>query len=114
MTKATKRYSRAFREKALERMKGCEDITALARELGVHRSVLYQWRDQREAGRDELGPSDFAVEQALREEISELKRLVGEQARELDFFKGALQKVKARRQSSESSGAKASTTRSGS
>ena len=73
-------------------MKSCEDITALARELGVHRSVLYQWRDQREAGKGRARPSDFAVEQALREEISELKRLVGDQARELDFSKGALQK----------------------
>jgi hypothetical protein len=33
---------------------------------------------------------------------------------EADFFKGALQKVEARRQSSGGSGAKASTTKSGS
>ena len=53
-------------------------------------------------------------ESTLRMEVSQLKRLLAEKTVELDFFKGALQKVEARRQSSGGSGAKASTTKSGS
>jgi hypothetical protein len=40
------KYPRMFREKAVERMRNCDSILELAKELGVHRSVLYQWRDQ--------------------------------------------------------------------
>jgi hypothetical protein len=46
-------------------------------------------------------------------EISQLKRLLAEKVQEVDFFKGALQKVEARRRQSENAGARASTTKSG-
>src|SRR5712664_3506836 len=39
--------------------------------------------------------------------------VVAEKTLEVDFFKGALQKIEARRQTSDRSGARASTTRSG-
>jgi hypothetical protein len=32
----------------VERLKGCDNIVALAEELGVHRRILYKWRDQLE------------------------------------------------------------------
>ena len=43
--------------------------------------------------------------------VPELKRVLGEKTLEADFFKGALQKVEARRRSSGSSGAKGSSTK---
>jgi hypothetical protein len=49
----------------------------------------------------------------LRKEVSQLKRVLAEKTLELDFFKGALQKIEARRQQKDGSGAKASTTKSG-
>ena len=30
----------------IERMKQCDDIVALAKELNIHRRLLYCWRDQ--------------------------------------------------------------------
>jgi transposase-like protein len=33
---------------AVERLRSCENIGALAEELGVHRRLLYKWRDQLE------------------------------------------------------------------
>ena len=42
------RYPKAFRQMAVERLKSCENIVALAQELGVHRRLLYKWRDQLE------------------------------------------------------------------
>jgi transposase-like protein len=35
-----------FREKTVERMKSGETTRALAKELGVHRSLLYRWRNR--------------------------------------------------------------------
>jgi hypothetical protein len=63
---------------------------------------------------DGQGPPSNSRERELRKEIRDLKRLLGERALEVDFFKGALQKVEARRQSNSGSGAKGSTPKSGS
>jgi transposase-like protein len=43
-----KRYSSELRRQAVERMNACGNIVGLARELGVSRRVLYQWRDRME------------------------------------------------------------------
>ena len=51
-------------------------------------------------------------ESTLRKEINQLKRVLLDKTLELDFFKGALQKVEARRQKSGISGERASTTKS--
>ena len=94
-------------------MKTSEDVRELARELGVTRRCLYKWRTKLEAaepGEEASRPSTHAA--AHRKEILQLKRLLAEKAMEVDFFKGALQKVEARRQRSSSSGEMASTTRS--
>jgi hypothetical protein len=104
-----------FREKAAERMKSGETTRALAKELGVHRSVLYRWRDRLAAveatatAKDE-GLASGSREGRLYRENNELKQALAERVMEVDFFKGALQKVAARRQST---GARASTTKSG-
>jgi transposase-like protein len=39
-----KRYSRKFRRRAVERMRTCEDVGELAKELGLTRRCLYNWR----------------------------------------------------------------------
>jgi transposase len=98
---------------AVERLKTCDNIVALSQELGVHRRLLYQWRDRSDAvdGEEESPPGD-SEESTLRKENSQLKRALADKTLELDFFKGALQKVEARRRSSEIAGEKASTTKS--
>jgi transposase-like protein len=111
--KRVNKYSIGFRKLALERLKSCRNATELAAELGIHRTQLYKWRDQMEPVDDEQGPPGNSRERELRKEIRELKRVLGEKVLEADFFKGALQKVEARGQSSGGSGAKASTTKSG-
>ena len=47
--KRVNKYPIAFRQMALERMKNCASVSALAEELGVHRTVLYHWQRQLEA-----------------------------------------------------------------
>ena len=108
------KYPKAFRKMALERLKSCESVTALSEELGIHRTLLYKWRDQVEAVESPGGPPANSGERKLRGEIRNLKRVLAEKTLEADFFEGALHKVEARRQSKGRSGAKASTTKSGS
>jgi transposase-like protein len=108
--KRVNKYPKAFRQMALERMRSCENVSALAQELGVDRTVLYHWRNLM-PGQD--GATANSPIRELRKEIRDLKRVLAEKAMELDFFQGALQKVEARRQSGSGSGETASTTRSG-
>lgn len=37
------RYPKEFRRMVVERLKNCDNILALSRELGVHRRLLYKW-----------------------------------------------------------------------
>ena len=107
------RYPREFRQMAVERLKQCDTIVELAKELGVHRRLLYRWRDQLDpAERGDGPPPTTSRESTLRKEVSRLKRLLAEKVLEADFFKGALHNVEARRQRSGNAGAPASTTRS--
>jgi len=103
-----------FREKAVERMKSGETTRALAKELGVHRSLLYRRRDRfasvEPTANDKELPSGSREERLYREN-NQLKQALAEKVIEVDFFKGALQKVAARRQ--QNTGARASTTKSG-
>ena len=108
------RYPNAFRKMAVERLKGCENVLALARELGIHQRLLYKWRDRLEPIDDGEAPPENGKERELRLQVAQLKRLVADKTLEADFFKGALQKVEARRQSNSPAGETASTTKSGS
>jgi transposase-like protein len=103
-----KKYPKALREVAVGRLKGCENVSALAKELGVHRTLLYKWRERMEA----KDGAPTTEDRKLRAENRELKRLLAEKTLEVDFFKGALQKIEARRQNKGMSGEKASTSKS--
>ena len=45
-----RRFSREFKLAALARMEAGENVSALARELGIRRKYLYQWRERFRAG----------------------------------------------------------------
>jgi transposase-like protein len=105
-------YSPEFKQKALERMKGKERVSALARELGVPRQLLYTWQKQgwgevavadgKELGGEEVDPLS-AENEALKGKIAELERLLGQRTGELDFFAAALRNVEELRPSKSSS-----------
>jgi len=98
---------------AVERLKSCENIVALLEELGVHRRLLYKWRDQLEPIEDDLGPPADSRERELRQQVAHLKSVVADKTLEVDFFKSALQKIEARRQSKDNFCGTASSIRSG-
>ena len=106
-------YTNEFKRMCVERMKQCDNIGALAKELDIHRRMLYRWRDQFDPVAKGEGPPPHSRETKLRQEVSQLQRALADKTLEVDFFKGALQKIEARRQQQDVTGAKASTTKSG-
>lgn len=113
-----RRHSREFKQQVVERMKTCENIEELARELSLQRKLLYTWKYQFE-GRPEPRHANLAKtaeerkEDQLRAEIGRLKQTVADKVLELDFFKCALRRIKEGRQSSTDSGDPASMRKSG-
>jgi transposase-like protein len=97
---------------AVKWLKSCDNIVALSEELGVHRRLFYKWRDQLESIDDGEAPPETGKGQELRLQVAQLRRLVADKTLETDSFKGALQKVEARRQSNPKTGEMASTTKS--
>ena len=66
-------------------MKVCANVTALAKELGIRRKWLYAWKDEFAA--------PAPVESRADAKLKQLEALVARQSLELDFFKGALQRI---------------------
>ena len=59
----------------VERLKSCDNIVALAQELGLHRRLLYKWRDQLEPL--EHGQEPVPSTPELPQQVRQLKRLLG-------------------------------------
>jgi len=116
-----RRFSRAFKLKAVERLEAGESATALGRELGVRPTLIYQWRAAwraggaeglRGAGRPRADEAPAAPVMTAEARIAELERQLGQQAFDLDFFKGALRRIEASRRPKDGPGATASSPRS--
>jgi len=107
-----RKFTEAYRELAVRRLRECENVSELCREMRISRQLLYQWRDRVARKQAKLDP-DKASQLQLREQVARLKQSLGEKTLEVDFFKGALQKIEALRQASTGSGETASTGRSG-
>ena len=106
------KFPKAFRQMAVDRLTQCDNIVTLAKELGISRRLLYTWRKKLEP-RESNGPPANSREVTLRNEVSQLKRVLAEKVLEVDFFKGALHTVEARRQRNGTAGVQASTPTSG-
>src|SRR5436190_24066423 len=110
-----RRHTLEFKRQVVERMKTCQNVHELARELKLQRKLLYTWKYQLE-GRPEPRHANLGTtaqerkEKRLREEITQLKSSLAEKALESDFFESALLRIKEVRQQSLNSGDSASTT----
>src|SRR5215468_2398674 len=121
------RFSREFKLEALRRMEAGENVSVLARELGVSRKSIYQWRDRHRVGgsnalgsrrgrmskaehsahEERPGREKERAKEARRSSLEELaraqrriaalERKIGQQQVELDFFQQALRQVREQR-----------------
>jgi transposase len=118
-------YSIDFKQEVVRRMAEAETIVGLAKELGIQRKLLYQWRDKFQA-RNRVGlerrrgrppgsrsqtispPAPSAAD--LR--IAELERLLGRKQLEVDFLQRAFDQVRGAASNRTSDGGKESIARS--
>ncbi len=121
-------FSREFKLRAVQRIEAGENVSALARELTVKREILYRWRDAHRLGGPEAlrlrgrpskaeasamavarGSAEKANDLAeARWQIDQLRRKVGQQQLDLDFFKQALRRIEASRRPNDGPGETAS------
>jgi hypothetical protein len=101
-------------------MQTVDKITELAKELEIRPWYLYRWEAalkghprKKKKGRVAEPRTPSEAEETLRAENQQLREALGKRALEIEFFRGALQKIEARRQSSTGSGETASTNKSG-
>ncbi|WP_448191351.1 helix-turn-helix domain-containing protein [Azospirillum sp. sgz301742] len=129
-------YSLDLKLAVVRRMDGGCAVSALSREVGIHRAQLYRWyrawKAHGEAGLRPPGRRGRAqalaagrapvpvaalegddLPPAIRERLALLESKVGQQQLELDFFKHALRHLEEARQPQLGSGGPASTPASG-
>jgi transposase len=108
-----RKYDAEFKRKALEEMSRCDSVVGLAKQLGIHWVLLYKWKRAAEAAAAQAQADSSEQRQAqMQAEIDRLKSALADKVLEVDFFKGALQRIETRRCSA-SSGERPSTTKSG-
>ena len=116
--------SAEFKLQTVQRMEAGECVSALSRELGVRRKLLYEWRErfrkrgvtglERRPGRERLSIEERShqMREDAARQIAALERKVGQQTLLIDFLRRAFRRVEESRQSNSEHGAKASTGRS--
>jgi transposase-like protein len=113
-----RRHSLEFKKQAVERMRNCENIHELARELKLERKLLYTWKYQLE-GHPEPRHANLATtaeerkDKQLRDELARIKSALADKTLENDFFRSALRGIREVRRKSTAAGASASTSPSG-
>jgi len=108
--KGAPRRGLEFWKKAVARLQAGESAGAVAKELGVDVRGLNRWRQRLDLPQQD---PQRQREAALVKEVEKLKRALADKVLEVDFLQGALHKIEARRRKNGSTGAQASTTKSG-
>ena len=113
-----RRYPIGFKQQAVGRMKTGENVTELARELGIDRSLLYIWNrkiEGRPYGIEAWKVPDRRDQriQELEAKVANLEGALGRKGQAVDFFDAALRTIAATRQKRSGTGERASTERSG-
>ena len=100
---------------AVRRILAGEKVPALARELGVHRKLLYEWKRRVAAGgeanlRPRGRPRKIDGAGASPLQVAQLEQTVAHQQLIIEFFRHALQRVEESRHEQTTIGATASSS----
>ena len=96
MSTTRRQFTREFKLATVKRLQSGFPVGRVARELEVSPNQLHAWRRQFE----ERPNSAFSGEGRRRQEetaVAELERKIGQQALEIDFLKGCLQRIEEQR-----------------
>jgi transposase len=112
LSQTWQKFSPEFRRQAVEQMKRCDNVSELARQLGIRRKWLYKWKEELGGEPPAPRPPKRTKEELLAARVRELEALAGRQALELDFFKGALRRIEERQRKRGETSGPASTNKS--
>ena len=103
-------FTKEFKLAAVQRLERGASIGEVARALEVNPNVLHRWRREIRRGPGNVFPGQ-GKQRWADGRIAELERKIGQQALEIDFLKGCLQRIEEQRMLQASSGSPRSTGR---
>jgi transposase len=104
-------FTKEFKLAAVRRLEQGVSIGEVARGLEVNANVLHRWRREFRQGTGNVFPGN-GKQRWSEGRIAELERKIGQQALELDFLKGCLQRIEEQRMLQALTGKPPSTKRS--
>jgi transposase-like protein len=87
-----RRFTREFKMAAIERLEQGVSMGEVARALEVNPNVLQRWRREFRQGPGNAFPG-LGQRRWAEGRVAELERKIGQQALEIDFLKGCLQRI---------------------
>ena len=91
-----KQFTRELKLAAVRRLEQGVSIGEAARALEVNPNVLHRWRREFRSGPGNVFPG-HGKQRWAEGRIAELERKIGQQALEIDFLKGCLQRIEEQR-----------------
>ena len=91
-----RRFTKEFKLAAVRRLEQGVSIAEAARALEVSPNVLHRWRREFRQGPGNAFPGN-GTQRWSEGRIAELERKIGQQALEIDFLKGCLQRIEEQR-----------------
>jgi transposase len=104
-------FTKEFKLAAVRRLEQGVSIGEVARALEVNANVLHRWQREFRQGPGNVFPGN-GKQRWSEGRIAELERKIGQQALELDFLKGCLQRIEEQRMLQALTGKPPSTKRS--
>src|SRR6202047_3154583 len=89
-------YTKEFKLAAVQRLEQGVSLGEVARALEVNPNVLHRWRREIRQGPGNVFPG-HGKQRWAEGRIAELERKIGQQALEIDFLKGCLQRIEEQR-----------------
>lgn len=91
-----RQFTKGFKLAAVRRLEEGVSIAEVSRGLEVNPSVLQRWKKEFRAGTGNAFPGNGKARWS-EGRVAELERKIGQQALEIDFLKGCLQRIEEQR-----------------
>src|ERR1700758_2570769 len=91
-----RKFTKEFKVAAVRRLEQGVSVTEVARAMEVNPNVLHRWRHQFREAPGNAFPGN-GKQRWSEGRVAELERKIGQQALEIDFLKGCLQRIEQER-----------------
>ena len=92
MSLSRRKFTKEFKLAAVRRLEQGASTAEVARVCEINPNVLHRWRREFRDGMDRAFPG-LGRRKADQNRLAELERKIGQQTLEIDFLRGALQRV---------------------